>query len=67
MKVSILVGGRFHAFNLAEELSKKNYLKQLVTSYPKKYVKNNFNINLNNVVSLPLKEILFRSIKNFHI
>ncbi len=65
MKVSILVGGRFHAFNLAEELSKKNYLKQLVTSYPKKYVKNNFNINLNNVVSLPLKEILFRSIKKF--
>ena len=63
MKVSIIVGGRFHAFDLAEQLHKKNYLKKLVTSYPKTYVKNNFNIDTNNIISLPLKEILFRSFK----
>ena len=63
MKVSIIVGGRFHAFNLAKQLHKKNYLKKLVTSYPKTYVKNNFNIDTDNITSLPLKEILSRSFK----
>lgn len=63
MKVSIIVGGRFHAFDLAEQLHKKNCLKKLITSYPKKYVKNNFNIATDNIISLPLKEILFRSFK----
>ena len=42
MKVSILVGGRFHAFNLAQQLQKRNYLEQLVTSYPKIYIKTKF-------------------------
>ena len=32
-------GGRFHAFNLAEEIDKKGYLLQLITSYPKFYIK----------------------------
>ena len=63
MKVSIIVGGRFHAFNLAEQLYKKKCLKKLITSYPKTYIKNNFNIDTDNILSLPLKEILFRIIK----
>ena len=50
-------------FDLAEQLHKKNCLKKLITSYPKKYVKNNFNIATDNIISLPLKEILFRSFK----
>ena len=45
MKITIIVGGRFHAFNLAQQLQKRNYLEQLVTSYPKIYIKNKFSIN----------------------
>ena len=39
MKVSIIVGGKFHAFNLAKEINDKHYLKQIITSYPKSYLK----------------------------
>ena len=60
MKVSIIVGGRFHAFNLAEQLSKKDFLYQLITSYPKFYIKNNFSIHNKSIISLPLKEIIQR-------
>lgn len=61
MKVSIIVGGRFHAFNLAEQLYKNNILHQLITSYPKFYIKNNFNLQYKSIISLPLKEIIHRS------
>ena len=67
MKVSIIVGGRFHAFNLAEQLYKKKYLKKLITSYPKTYIKNNFNIDKEFILSLPLKEILFRTLKKIKL
>ncbi len=60
MKISIIVGGRFHAFNLAEELDSKGFLNQLITSYPKYYIKNNFNINIQKVDTIILKEILSR-------
>ena len=62
MKVSIIVGGRFHAFNLAEELEKKNELYQLVTTYPKFYFKNKFKIDKNKIKSFYLKEIISRSL-----
>ena len=55
MNISIIVGGRFHAFNLAEQLYKENHLKQLITSYPKYYVKNNFNIPKDKIESIFLK------------
>ena len=55
MKVSIIVGGRFHAFNLAEELEKKNELYQLVTTYPKFYFKKNFKIDKNKIKNFYLK------------
>jgi glycosyltransferase involved in cell wall biosynthesis len=61
MKVSIIVGGRFHAFNLAEELNKNGILKQIITSYPKFNVTKNFNIDRNKIKSLPLKELISRS------
>lgn len=61
MNISIIVGGRFHAFNLAEQLYKKNYLKQLITSYPKYYVKNKFNIPKDKIESIFLKELIQRS------
>tara|TARA_B110000971_G_scaffold55355_1_gene56279 strand:- start:505 stop:1674 length:1170 start_codon:yes stop_codon:yes gene_type:complete len=64
MKVSIIVGGRFHAFNMAEELDKNGYLKEIITSYPKFYVTKNFNIKHNKIIALPLKEIISRSFIN---
>ena len=62
MKVSIIVGGRFHAFNLAEELERKKALHQLITSYPKFYLKNKFKINQSKIKSFFLKEIISRSL-----
>ncbi|MDO8469637.1 MAG: glycosyltransferase family 4 protein [bacterium] len=35
VKVVISVPGRFHLFNLAQQLLKRGYLSQLITSYPK--------------------------------
>ncbi len=60
MKITIIVGGRFHAFNLAEELDAKGCLKQLITSYPKGYINKHFKIELDRVISIKLKEILSR-------
>ncbi len=67
MKVAIIVGGRFHAFNLAEQLHKDNFLKQLITSYPKYYIKKNFNIENKIITSFPLKEILHRTLKKINL
>lgn len=60
MKITILVGGRFHAFNLAEEIDKKGYLLQLITSYPKFYIKKNFKIDLKKIKTIIFKEIVSR-------
>jgi glycosyltransferase involved in cell wall biosynthesis len=34
MKITISVGGKFHAFHLARELEKRGYLARIFTSYP---------------------------------
>jgi len=60
MRVTISVGGRFHAFNLAEQLSRRNYLERLITSYPKFEVIK-YGIPQNKVRSILLKEIIERS------
>ncbi len=62
MKIAIVVGGRFHAFNLAEQLNYKGYLSQLITSYPKFYIKKNFNISSDKVKTIISKEIFSRII-----
>lgn len=64
MKISIIVGGRFHAFNLAEQLNKKKYLKQLITSYPKYFVNKKFEISKEQIKSIYLKELVQRSLIN---
>ena len=64
MNISIIVGGRFHAFDLAEQLNKKNHLKQLITSYPKYYVNKYFNISKNKIKSVYIKELIQRSFLN---
>jgi glycosyltransferase involved in cell wall biosynthesis len=35
MKVSFTAGGKFHIFNLAQQMHKRNSLERLITSYPK--------------------------------
>lgn len=60
MEIIISVGGRFHAFNLAQQLLKRELLKKLITSYPKFEVKK-WGIPEQKVGSVLLKEILERS------
>jgi len=59
MKVSIIVGGKFHAFNLAEQINYKKSLKQIVTSYPK-YKLKKYGINKEKIYSIISKEILIK-------
>jgi glycosyltransferase involved in cell wall biosynthesis len=40
MKVAISVFGRFHAFNLAQQLLSRGYLHSLISTYPKQQIKN---------------------------
>ena len=54
MKITIVVGGRWHAFNLAEKLEEKKCLHRLVTSYPLWYVRK-WNIPKDKIKSLPLQ------------
>jgi glycosyltransferase involved in cell wall biosynthesis len=64
MNISIIVGGRFHAFNLAEQLNNNNNLKQLITTYPKYFIKKNYGIDKKKIQSLIFKEIVQRSFLN---
>lgn len=59
MKISIIVGGKFHAFNLAEQINRKKYLQQIITSYPKSYLKK-YGVNKSIIDSIVLKEILLK-------
>lgn len=57
--VTVSVGGRFHAFNLAYQLYRKNCLQALMTSYPK-YGVSPYGIPNNFIRSFPAKEMLQR-------
>jgi glycosyltransferase involved in cell wall biosynthesis len=59
MKIVISLIGRFHAFDLAEQLEKRGYLSKLITTYPKFLVKR-WNISSVNIVSSPLLELINR-------
>ena len=59
MKVSISVGGKFHAFYLAEQLQKKGDLLQLITSYPRFEVKKS-GVNGDKISSIVVKELIQR-------
>ena len=62
MKITILVGGRFHAFDLAYQLEKKGHLLNLITSYPKWKVSKFINIDKKKIKTVILKEIIERII-----
>ncbi len=59
MKIVISVPGRFHAFNLAKELLKHNYLEKLITSHPKASTRR-WGIPDNFVESVIIKELIER-------
>ena len=59
MKIAIIVGGRFHAFNLAEQIEKKKLLYKLITSYPKYFLKN-YKIDSQKIKSFYLKEVILK-------
>ena len=50
MKVIISVKGRFHGFNLAQELYHRNALHKLITTYPK-FVAKRFDIPRDKIIS----------------
>ena len=53
MKITIVVGGRWHAFDLAQQLHAHGHLHRLITNYPRWFV-TRWGIPANKVVSLPL-------------
>ena len=61
MKINIIVGGKFHAFNLAEQINKRGYLNKLITTYPS-YKLKEYKIRNKNIQSYYLKEFFSRII-----
>ncbi len=59
MRIGLVVGGKFHAFNLAEQLNNEGCLKTIVTSYPKSYLIKH-GIKKNIIKSLVSKEIFLK-------
>jgi alpha-maltose-1-phosphate synthase len=62
MKVSIVVGGRWHAIELARELHRAGHLHKLITNYPK-FKTRYWGVPDEKVVSLPLTLILNKALK----
>ncbi|MBR8833971.1 MAG: glycosyltransferase family 4 protein [Stigonema ocellatum SAG 48.90 = DSM 106950] len=61
MKVTIVVGGRWHAFDLARELHASGVLHRLITNYPK-FKTRQWGIPDDKVVSLPLTLLLGKAV-----
>jgi glycosyltransferase involved in cell wall biosynthesis len=60
MRVTIVVGGRWHAIDLARELHKAGLLHRIITSYPK-FKTRQWGVPDHKVVSLPLTLLLNRA------
>ena len=52
MRITIVVGGRWHAFDLARELNTQGHLHRLITNYPRWFVQR-WDIPAEKIVSLP--------------
>ena len=64
MKITIVVGGRWHAFNLARKLYAEGHLHRLVTNYPR-WIVSRWGIPAERVVSLPLTFWVVKAIYKF--
>ena len=61
MRITIVVGGRWHAFDLARALHRQGHLHRLITNYPRWFVRR-WEIPDDRVVSLPLTFWLVKAI-----
>jgi starch synthase len=61
MRITLVVGGRWHAFDLARELHHHGHLHRLITNYPRWFVRR-WGIPPERVVSLPLTFWLVKAI-----
>jgi glycosyltransferase involved in cell wall biosynthesis len=59
MKICISSGGRFHSYYLAQQLNKRGYLSQIITTYPK-FLLNQYINDRSLINSLYFKEIYQR-------
>ena len=59
MNVSLAIGGRFHAFDLAAQLQKRGFLRTLITSYPSFKVRD-WQVQSSKVQSIVSHEVLSR-------
>lgn len=59
MKISVIVPGRLHGFDMALYFQKLGFLNQLVTGYPSKYVVS-FGFQKKNIKSLYINELINR-------
>lgn len=60
MRVCISVGGRFHAFQLAAQLTRRGHVVRLITSYPAR-IANRYGVPASSVKSLLFKEVIQRA------
>jgi glycosyltransferase involved in cell wall biosynthesis len=63
MKVSIVVNGRFHAFDLAAQLERRGHLLRLITSYPASKARE-WGVPASKVSALVPTEVFNRAIQN---
>jgi len=64
MRITLVVGGRWHAFDLARELHQHGHLHRLITNYPRWFVRR-WGIPPERVVSLPFTFVVVRAIYRF--
>jgi glycosyltransferase involved in cell wall biosynthesis len=67
MRITILVGGKFHAFDLAQQLEAKGHLLKLITTYPKWKVTKNYDIPKEKIITFFFKELVERLIYKFRL
>lgn len=61
MKITIVVGGRWHAFYLARELDKRGHLYRLITNYPR-WVASRWGVPKEKIVSIPITFLMVKLI-----
>jgi glycosyltransferase involved in cell wall biosynthesis len=67
MRITILVGGKFHAFDLAQQLEARGHLLKLITTYPKWKVTKNYDIPKKKIITFFFKELVERLIYKFRL
>ncbi len=60
MRVTVTVPGKFHAFELAQQLFERGCLEQLITGYPRFKVKE-YNLPSEKVIALPLNQLIYQA------